>query len=217
MGEVVENKTVEEWRSVVGFGEGYYEVSNLGRYRSLDRIVLNNWGTGPRLLKGRVMKPHLRGKYWFASLTVDRVQKSVYIHQLVAKAFPDICGEWFDGCQVDHINCDKNDNTAWNLRVCTAKENMNNPITIEKHRKNKIEYLRTHKHTFLGKQHTEETKRKYSEKRKLYTDEELKEHRKAYNSRNREKLNAYWREYYRKNKDKKRLQAKMRYKASRDN
>lgn len=126
-----ENEKVmtEEWRSVVGFGEGFYEVSNLGRYRSLDRIVSNNWGNGPRLMKGRVMKLHKRGNYWFASITVDGKMKNIYIHRLVARAFPEICGEWFEKYEVDHLDCDINNNTAWNLKVCNRKENMNNPNT----------------------------------------------------------------------------------------
>lgn len=49
------------------------------------------------------------------------------VHQLVAKAFPEVCGEWFDGAVVDHINADKCDNRAENLKVCTIKENCNNP------------------------------------------------------------------------------------------
>lgn len=51
------------------------------------------------------------------------------MHRLVAKAFPEICGEWFEGCVVDHINTVKDDNRAVNLKVCTQKENCNNELT----------------------------------------------------------------------------------------
>ena len=215
MGEVAQNKTIEEWRSVLGFGEGYYEVSSWGRYRSLDRIISNAWGNGPRLIKGRVMKLHKRKKYWYATLTVNGVQKNVYISRLVARAFPEICGEWFDECQVDHINGNRDLNVAWNLRVCTAKENMNNPITVSREREAAKNYLKTHPHPFLGRHHSPEAKKKMSEVKKKYTEEELKEHKRNYNEKHKEKLTEYYKEYYQKNKEKKRLQAKLRYHSTR--
>lgn len=54
------------------------------------------------------------------------------IHILVAKAFPEICGEWFEGCVVHHKNYDTKDNRAENLMVCSRKEH------FEIHRKENI-------------------------------------------------------------------------------
>lgn len=34
---------IEQWKDIVGY-EGYYQVSNLGRVRSVDRVVRHNWG-----------------------------------------------------------------------------------------------------------------------------------------------------------------------------
>ena len=54
------------------------------------------------------------------------------VSRLVAKAYPEICGEWFEGCEVDHINGIRDDNRAVNLKVCTHLDNIRNPLTIEK-------------------------------------------------------------------------------------
>lgn len=157
---------VEEWRPVVGFGREYYEVSSEGRYRSLDRYVSNNWHNGLKLMRGRIMKLYKRGKYWFASITVDGEQKSVYIHRLVARAFPDVCGEWFEGCDVDHIDCNIDNNRAENLRVCTTKENQNNPKTRKHLSSARKKWHSENKHPLLGTHLSEDTKSKISAKAK---------------------------------------------------
>ena len=186
---------IEEWRDIYGY-EGLYQVSNIGRVRSLDRVVSNNWGNGPRLIKGRIRKQSLRGEYWFVGLTdLKHKCNSHYVSRLVARAFPEICGEWFEGCQVDHISTDKNDNTAYNLRVCTASENMRNPKTMEVRRQIMVEYLDKNGHPLLGKPCSEETKKKISSALKKYTDEELKQHKKEYVDLNRERYRQYWRDY----------------------
>ena len=88
----------EEFRIVEH--NGYkFQVSNFG-YCSVD-IVLE--------------KGYYKTKNWYKG-------KRIPIHILVAKAFPEICGEWFEGCNVHHINGYKKDNCAWNLICLSQKE-----------------------------------------------------------------------------------------------
>ena len=120
----------EIWRPVVGY-EGLYEVSNLGRVRSLDRWVNNNGSLV--LLKGKykLLTPDVKG-YLRTHIRKNNKGKPYKVHRLVAEAFipnPD------NKPEVDHINTDKKDNRVENLRWVTAKENSDNPLTKKKHLK----------------------------------------------------------------------------------
>lgn len=78
----------EEWRDIAGY-EGFYQVSNLGRVRSADRLINTVYGAKRRMY-GRVLKPKLnksRGDYCVVFLSVDGVAKNRYVHQLVLEAF----------------------------------------------------------------------------------------------------------------------------------
>ncbi len=47
--------------------------------------------------------------------------KMCYTNRIVAKAFPEICGEWFDGCQVHHKDRNPSNNRADNLEVVSKE------------------------------------------------------------------------------------------------
>ncbi len=51
------------------------------------------------------------------------------VSRLIAITFPEICGSWFEGAEVDHINTIRTDDRAENLRVCTHADNQRNPLT----------------------------------------------------------------------------------------
>lgn len=118
----------EEWVSVKGF-EGYYEVSNCGAVRSLDRE-----STGPSgrrtSIKGRVLSAGLSsGRYLSVVLAKDGVRSSKYVHRLVAEAF---LFDYSNDLTVDHIDRDTTNNTATNLRMATVLQqaaNKNTTIT----------------------------------------------------------------------------------------
>ena len=126
----------EEYRDIEGY-EGYYQVSNLGNIRSVTREVRHSRG-GIATIKGKQRAASINTKtgYLHVTLYKNHKQKVFLVHRLVAKAFPEVCGEWFDGCEIDHIDTYRDNNTATNLKVCTRSENHLNPITRERYREN---------------------------------------------------------------------------------
>lgn len=97
----------EIWRNIEGFAP--YQVSNLGQVRR----------------KERLLKPRSHNKYNRVTLSANGKRGYFFVHILVAKAFPEICGEWFEGAQVNHKNEIKTDNRAENIELCDAFYNCN--------------------------------------------------------------------------------------------
>ena len=114
----------EQWKDIEGY-EGLYQVSNLGRIKSLGRTIMRRtrWGSvKPYTMKPRILKPkRCQGDYFQVGLfTIDGQHSVAKIHRLVAKAFipnPDNMPE------VNHKNEDKADNRADNLEWCTHEDN----------------------------------------------------------------------------------------------
>lgn len=80
------------------------------------------------------LKPKNNNDYLIVRLYRNNHSKFLLIHRLVAEHFipnPDrkLC--------IDHINTIRTDNRVENLRWCTAKENVNNPISKERRRLSK--------------------------------------------------------------------------------
>ena len=113
----------ESWQPVPGY-EGLYEVSDLGRVRSLDRLVVrkNRWGSrATHQLKGRVLRPGPGGSNRLqVNLSKENVSWVVPVHKLVALAF---IGPRPEGLDIDHINGDFRDNRLDNLEYVTHQEN----------------------------------------------------------------------------------------------
>lgn len=77
--------TEERWLPVVGW-EGLYEVSDMGRVRSLDRTVPTSGGRYRRA-PGCILKPQKRSGYQVVMLRRIPDRKTYYIHDLVLSAF----------------------------------------------------------------------------------------------------------------------------------
>lgn len=69
----------------------------------------------------------LVGKDGYRHITLEEVgykKQTFRCARLVAKAFPEICGEWFEGCVVNHRNKNKTDDRASNIEVCSQGHNV---------------------------------------------------------------------------------------------
>ena len=126
------NTEKEVWKDIEGY-EGYYQVSNLGRVRSVDRIVETSLGYKSNR-KEKMLKPGLsQDGYELVGLSKSGKTKSFTVHRLVAGKF--ICQN--GALEVNHINGDKTDNSVRNLEYVTGSENMQHSFDNGL-RKNKI-------------------------------------------------------------------------------
>lgn len=106
----------EVWKDVMGY-EGYYQVSNQGRVRSLDRVVSDTIGR-KRHIKGKLLHPKVNVKSGY--LMVNLRGKDCYMHRLVAQAFlpnPDNLP------QVNHKDETRDNNCVDNLEWCNIAYN----------------------------------------------------------------------------------------------
>jgi hypothetical protein len=118
--------STEEWRSVEGFPG--YEVSNLGRVRSIDRVVIwkRRGGNFPVSLGGKILRPGLRRGYKEVTLCSGGERQRFLVHRLVVMAF---IGPPPKGLtQVNHKDGDKQNNWAGNLEWVTPSENVQHAI-----------------------------------------------------------------------------------------
>ena len=116
----------EIWKPVPGYEEAY-EISNMGRLRSLTRtrIVNNCYGrTSPRTDKGRIIALGNKGNgYVYVSLSDNGKRTNYYVHRLVAEVFLE--KPKGKNLVVDHLDHNRRNNAADNLEWVTQKENVN--------------------------------------------------------------------------------------------
>lgn len=78
---------MEKWKTIKGLEA--YEVSNLGKVRSVDRQVRCSRGVGTRLWKGRPIATSMdsRNRYRIVTFNMDGKSVTRLLHVVVAKAF----------------------------------------------------------------------------------------------------------------------------------
>ena len=111
---------MEEWRDIKRY-EGYYQVSNTGKVKSLERTVRS--GRGYRIIPEKILEGYPdKDGYLYVQLWKNCICKNCRINRLVAMAFipnPDNLPE------VNHKDENKQNNYVENLEWCTTKYNCN--------------------------------------------------------------------------------------------
>lgn len=117
----------EIWKDIPDY-KGLYMVSNKGRVLSLGRISLMEDGRMLRL-NPKILNPQKTGVngYYRVNLRKEGITNMCNVHRLVAQTY---IPNPFNKPYIDHIDTNKTNNNVENLRWCTAKENMNNPLTV---------------------------------------------------------------------------------------
>jgi len=120
---------MEIWKDIDGYN-GLYQISNIGRVKSLKR-----WNISTRDFQDRerIMTPTDNGSgYLIVSLMKNKVKKNHYVHRLVASAF---CENPSNQKCVNHIDYDKSNNNCENLEWCSQLENVRHSANRMRHRK----------------------------------------------------------------------------------
>jgi len=105
----------EEWRDIPEY-ESYYQISNRGRLRGLDRR--DKLG---RIWPGKILRVHRTANgYLRVELNREGQSRKWPVHRLVALAFHGVPG---GDVVINHINGNKTDNRPENLEWTTQKEN----------------------------------------------------------------------------------------------
>lgn len=116
----IENLDGEIWKDIDGY-EGYYQVSNMGRVKSLDRQIHRKNGKDV-FVSGTIMALQTNHGYSTVRLRLGNTRKNVKVHRLVATSFipnPNNLPE------VNHIDENKQNNHVENLEWCTHEYNSN--------------------------------------------------------------------------------------------
>ncbi len=118
---IVWSSDFEEWKDIIGY-EGYYQISNFGNVKSLERrIEAGISRRGFRLIKERILKPRIDNLgYYGILLSFNNIKRGFRIHRLVGIHFihnPE------NKTTINHIDGIKTNNHISNLEWNTYSEN----------------------------------------------------------------------------------------------
>ena len=110
----------ENWKDILDF-EGYYQISDLGRVKSLAKTITRKNGVKV-FMPEKILKPTKANPGYFSLiLCKENCRKTVRVHRLIAQAFID---NPKNKPEVNHINGIKTDNRIENLEWVTCSENI---------------------------------------------------------------------------------------------
>lgn len=115
----------ERWAPVAGW-EGFYEVSDQGRVRSIERTV--NRGGRPMKVRAKMLRIHNSPPAFYSAVNLARngERQSAYVHRMVLEAFVGPCP---DGYETLHGNGVRADCRLGNLKWGTHLENIHDKWT----------------------------------------------------------------------------------------
>ena len=110
----------EKWEDIPNY-EGQYQISNLFRFRSLDKYVSFGKNSAyTRLKKGKLLSKGTNGKYPTIRMWDSNKEKSILLHRLIASIYlPNNDNK----IEVNHINGNKSNFHPFNLEWATPSEN----------------------------------------------------------------------------------------------
>jgi hypothetical protein len=126
----------EIWKKIIGF-RSFYEVSNYGNVRSINRIVIRKTIKGFENLNytGRILKPYQdTNGYFSVRLSSNSKAKTIRVHRLVAMAFienPE------NKETINHKDGNKLNNNCYNLEWATYLENNQHAVKTGLIKRNK--------------------------------------------------------------------------------
>lgn len=111
----------EIWKEIKGY-EGYYEVSNLGRFRSMDRIII--FSNGRKVFyKGKIINGSIeKDGYICVKLSKNGNNETKKLHRLIAQTFMPVDNS--DNLEVNHIDFNRINNRINNLEWVSHIDNI---------------------------------------------------------------------------------------------
>ena len=117
----------EIWKDVFGY-EGLYKVSNLGRVKSINRIVNRGYLNSPRKISEKIRIPSIdKYGYLFLRLSKNGKKKNLFVHRIVAETFIKNPNKL---PVVNHFDGNKKNCSVKNLEWTTISENNKHAFKI---------------------------------------------------------------------------------------